>query len=129
MDSCLKVQEQLGAELQKQVTKLSDVEEEHKRINESQSEEIRQLKDELKDLQNCFENEQKLLRDAEAQVSSMEKQKAEMENAAQEAEVRLTTFENKPLFLLHFLISYTMNCLSNTKCINFIYLDPPGDAN
>lgn len=92
MDSCLKFQEQLGAELQKQVIKLSDVEEEHKRINESQSEEIRQLKDELKDLQNCFENEQKLLRDAEAQVSSMEKQKTEMESAAQEVEVRLTTF-------------------------------------
>lgn len=92
MDSCLKFQEQLGAELQKQVTKLSDVEEEHKRISESQSEEIRQLKDELKDLQNCFENEQKLLRDAEAQVSSMEKQKTEMENAAQEAEVGWTTF-------------------------------------
>lgn len=92
MDSCLKFQEQLGAELQKQVTKLSDVEEEHKKINESQSEEIRQLKDELKDLQSCFENEQKLLRDAEAQVSSMEKQKTEMENAAQEVEVRFKTF-------------------------------------
>lgn len=92
MDHCLQIQEQLGAELQKQVTKLSDTEEEHKKITESKSEEIRQLKDELKDLQNCFENEQKLLRDAEAQVSSLEKQKTEMENAAQEAEVRMTTF-------------------------------------
>lgn len=89
MDRCLKVQEQLGAQLQKQVTKLSDTEEEHKKINESQSGEIKQLKEELKDLQNCFENEQKLLRDAEA---SLEKQKTEMENAAQKAEVRLTTF-------------------------------------
>lgn len=92
MDHCLQIQEQLGAELQKQVTKLSDTEGEHKKITESKSEEIRQLKDELKDLQNCFENEQKLLRDAEAQVSSLEKQKTEMENAAQEAEVRMTTF-------------------------------------
>lgn len=91
MDHWLKVQEQLRAELQKQVTKLSDTEEEHKKINESQSEEIIQLKDGLKDLQNCFENEQQLLREAEAQVSSLEKQKTEMENAAQEAEVRLTT--------------------------------------
>lgn len=43
-------------------------------------------------MQNCFDNEKKLLRDAEAQVSSLEKQKTEMENAAQEDEVRLTTF-------------------------------------
>lgn len=91
MDHWLKVQEQLRAELQKQVTKLSDTEEEHKKTNESQSAEIIQLKDGLKDLQNCFENEQQLLREAEAQVSSLEKQKTEMENAAQEAEVRLTT--------------------------------------
>lgn len=90
MDHCLKVQEQLGAELQKQVTKLSDAGEHHQKINENQSEELRQLKNELKDLQNCFENEQKLLRDADAQVFSLEKQKTEMENAAQEAEVILT---------------------------------------
>lgn len=113
MDHCLKVQEQLGAELQKQVTKLSGTEEEHKKINESQSEEIGQLKDELKDLQNCLENEQKLLRDAEAQVSSLEKQKTEMENSAQAAEVRLTTFSSKHLFLLYFIISCINNCISN----------------
>lgn len=110
MDQCLKVQEQLGAELQKRVTKLSHTEEEHKKINESQSEEIRQLKDELKGLRNGFENVQKLLGDAEAQVSSLQKQKTEMENAAQEAEVRLTTFLKQTrvsslhLNLLHHLL-------------------------
>lgn len=80
-------------------------------------------------MQNCFENEQKLLREAEAQVSSLEKQKTETENAAQEAEVSLTTFKNKHFFLLYILISYITICISNTKCSKFIHLDPAEDSN
>lgn len=89
MDQCLKVQEQLGAELQKQITKLSDEEERHRKANESQSEDVRQLKDELRHLQSCLEDGQKQLRDAEAQVSSLDKQKTELDTAAREAEVSL----------------------------------------
>lgn len=103
MDQCMKVQEQLGAELQKQITKLSNQEEEHIKTWESQSEEISCLKDAMKELHSRLEDEQKLLRDSEAKVSSLEKQKTELENAAQETKVRWTTFIRKPLFLLNFL--------------------------
>ncbi|XP_011607920.1 centromere protein F isoform X1 [Takifugu rubripes] len=86
MDLCKEVKGQLEAELQKQITKLLDQEEEHRKIYEIQSEEIRQLKDVLKELHCCLEDEQKLLRDSEAQISSLKKQNTKLENAAQETE-------------------------------------------
>lgn len=108
MDQCLKVQEQLGAELQKQIKRLSDSDEEHKKINETQSEEIKQLEEELKNLRSCSEEKQKLLGDAEAQISFLEKQKSELENAAKEAEVRCT---------LLFCLFYVMGCIC--QLLNF----------
>lgn len=96
MDQFLKVQEQLGAELQKQVKTLSDNEEEHKKMNEKKSEELKQFEEELKDLRSLTEEKEKQLRGDEAQILSLEKQKAELENAVQEtkkeAEVRYCTF-------------------------------------
>lgn len=90
VNQCLKLQEKLGAELQKQVTKLSDSEEELKKVNESQAEELRRFQDELNGVRRRLEAEQELLRDAEAQVSSLEEQKTKLETAAQEAEVKKT---------------------------------------
>lgn len=96
MDQCLKVQEQLGAELHRQIKALTESEEEHKKLNEKRSEELKQLEEELKDLQSDTEEMKQQLRDAEAQILSLEKQKAELENAAQEtkkeAEVNLKYF-------------------------------------
>lgn len=84
MDQFLKVQEQLGADLQKQIKALSDNEEEHKKLNEKKSEELQQLEEELKGLQSNTEEKEKQFREAEAQILSLEKQKAELENAVQE---------------------------------------------
>lgn len=99
MDLCKEVKGQLEAELQKQITKLLDQEEEHRKIYEIQSEEIRQLKDVLKELHCCLEDEQKLLRDSEAQISSLKKQNTKLENAAQETEVRFLFFFFQETFI------------------------------
>ena len=80
----LKVQEQLGAELQKQIKTLSDKEEEHKKMHEKKSEELKELEGELKDLQSHAEAKEKQLGEADAHILSLEKQTAELENAAQE---------------------------------------------
>lgn len=85
MDQFLKVQEQVGAELQKQIKTLSDNEEGYKKMNEKKSEELKQLAEELKGLQSQTEEMEKQLREAEAQILSLEKQKAELENAAENA--------------------------------------------
>lgn len=124
MDQCLKVQEQLAAELQKQITKLSKQEEERIKTCESQSEEISCLRDAMKELHSRLEDEQKLLRDSEAQVSSLEKQKSELENAAQETKVRCTTFIRKRSSLLKFVS--LINC--KYCLIIYISLDPPRDS-
>lgn len=105
MDQCLKVQEQMRAELQKQIKKLSDNEEGHKKINEKKSEEIKQLEEEVKDLRSHIEEKQKQLRDTEAQILSLEKQKAELENAAIEAEVKYCTFQTKVYFNIYSVLS------------------------
>lgn len=120
MDQCMKVQEQLGAELQKQITMLSNQEEEHIKTCEIHSEELSRLKDAMKELHSRLEDEQKLLRDSEAQVSSLEKQKTELENAAEETEVRCTTFRRKHLFLLNFLS--LINC---KYCTYYLYFFRP----
>lgn len=116
MDLCKEVKEQLEAELQKQITKLSYQEEEHKKIYENQSEEIRHLKDVLKELHCSLEDEQKLLRDSEAQISSLKKQNTELENAAQETEVRFLIFS-----ILIFIY-----LLSSINCIVFFAFRPSG---
>lgn len=105
MDLCKEVNEQLEAELQKQITKLSD-QEGHKKIYENQSEEIRQLMDVLKELHCCLEDEQKLLRDSEAQISSLRKQNTELENAAQETEVKFLYFFSGNIYLLSSIICF-----------------------
>lgn len=96
MDQCLKVQEQLSTELHRQIKALTESEEEHTKLNEKQSEELKQLEEELKDLQSDTKEMKQQLRDAEAQILSLEKQKAELENAAQEtkkeAEVNIEYF-------------------------------------
>lgn len=109
MDQCLKVQEQLGAELQKQIKRLSDNEEEHKQINEKKSEEIRQLEEEFKDLRSQTEEMQKQLRDTEAQILSLEKQKAEMEDAAKETQVKQSSSQMNAYFPCWV---YTLSCMS-----------------
>lgn len=87
VEQCLKVQEKLGAELQKEIQKLSDREKEQYKINEAKSEEIQQLEEELKDLQHQMEEKEKQLSDAETQILSLEKTKIELEKAAKETEV------------------------------------------
>lgn len=84
MDQFLKVQEQLGAELQKQIKTLSEKEEEHKKMYEKKSEELKQLEERLKDLQSQAEEKEKRLREDEAQNLSLKKQNAELENVVQE---------------------------------------------
>ena len=85
MDQFLKVQEQLGAEMQKQIKTLSDSEDVLKKMNEKQSEDLKQTEEKLKDLQSHTEEKEKQLSGAEAQILSVEKQKAELENAAEKA--------------------------------------------
>lgn len=84
-DQLLKVQEQVRAELQKQIERLSESEEEHKKSIEEKSEELRQLSEEMNGLQSCMETMEEQLREAEAKISSVEKQKSEVEKAAEEA--------------------------------------------
>lgn len=108
MAQCLKVQEKLGAELQKKIQKLSDREKEQDKINMAKSEEIRRLEEELKDLQQQTEEKEKQLSDAEAQILSMEKTKVELENAAKVAEVKT----NKKILIM------------NTSCLFVLYLTP-----
>lgn len=94
-DQLLKVQEQLGSELQKQIETLSENVKEHKKTNERKSEELKQLEEELKDLQSQTEEKEKQLREADAQILSLEKLEAEMLSSIQEtkkeAEVNLCT--------------------------------------
>lgn len=90
MDQCLKVQEKLGAELQKDIQKLSDREKEQDKINETKSEEIQRLMEELKDLQHQMDEKVKQLSKAEAQILSLEKTKVDLENSAKLAEVKKT---------------------------------------
>lgn len=84
MEKFLKVQEQLGAELQKQINLLTENEEQHKKMYDKKSDDLKLLEEELKDQQGQTEEKEKQLREAEAQMLSMDKQKAELENAAQE---------------------------------------------
>jgi len=74
---------------------MSDDEEEHKKLHDKKSEELKQSEDELKDLQSRAEEQQKRFREAEAQIVSLAKQKAELEDAVQEtkkeAEVKYCT--------------------------------------
>lgn len=88
MDQCFKVQEKLGAELQKDIQKLSDREKEQDKINETKSEEIQRLMEELKDLQHQMDEKVKQLSKAEAQILSLEKTKVDLENSAKLAEVK-----------------------------------------
>lgn len=83
-DQLLKVQEQLGAELQRQIKTLSDSDEEHKQMYEKKTEELKQLEEELKDLQSDTKEKERQLREAEAQILSLETEKAELENVIQE---------------------------------------------
>lgn len=96
MDQFLKVQEQMGAELQRQIKTLSDNEEGYKKMNEKKSEELKQLEEELKGLQSHTEEAEKQLREADAQILSLEKQQTELENAVEktkkEAEVYYILF-------------------------------------
>lgn len=84
MEQFLKVQEQLGAELQKQIKTLSEKEEEHKKMYEEKSEELKQLEEELKGLQSQMEEKENQLREDAAQILSLEKQNAEVETVVQE---------------------------------------------
>lgn len=88
MEQCLKVQEKLGAELQKEVQNLSDREKEQEKMNEAKSEGIHRLEEELKDLKHQAEEKESQLSDAVAQILSLEKTKIELKNAAQETEVK-----------------------------------------
>lgn len=113
MDQFLKVQEQLGAELQKQVKALSDSDEEHKKMNEKKSEELKQLEEKLNDLQSHTEETEKQLSEAKTQILSLEKQKVELENAAKEAEVQDFTFLKKfSLIGSTYVVTYTTGCTS-----------------
>lgn len=117
MDQFLKVQEHLGAELQKQVKTLSDSDEEHKKMNEKKSEELKQLEEKLNDLQSHTEETEKQLSEAKTQILSLEKQKAELENAAKEAkkeaEVQDFTFLKKfSLIGSTYVVTYTTGCTS-----------------
>lgn len=109
MDQCLKVQEQLGAELRKQIKTLSDTEEEHKQMNEKKSQEIKQLEEEFKDVRSQTEETQKQLRDAEAQILSLEKRKAELEHAAEETQVKSSSCQMNAYFPCWI---YTLSCVS-----------------
>lgn len=131
MEQCLKVQEQLGTELQKELKKLSDKEREQEKINETRSEEIQRLEEELKDLQGQTEEKVKELKDAEAQILSLEKIKAELEHATKETEVKikiLTTNTSNVILPPH-IVSYLPPALSfkNSKLLYIPSLDSPGD--
>lgn len=84
MEQLLKIQEQLGAELQSQIKTLSDSRDEYKKMCKKKSEELRHLEEELKAQQSQTEEKEKLFIEAGAQMSSVEKQKAELENIVQE---------------------------------------------
>lgn len=83
-EQLLKIQEQLGAELHIQIKTLSDSQDNYKNMCEKKSEELRHLEEELKAQQSQTEEKEKLFREAETRVSSVEKQKAELENVVQE---------------------------------------------
>lgn len=80
----LKIQEQLAAEMQNEMKTLSDSRDEYKTACEKKSEELRHLEEELKAEQRRTEEVEKLFREAEAQMSSVEKQKAELDNVVRE---------------------------------------------
>lgn len=92
VEQCLRVQEKLGAELQKEIQELSDREKEQGKINETKSEEIQRLEEELKVLQHQTEEQEKQLSDAGVQILSLEKTKTELENTAKETEVKTKQF-------------------------------------
>lgn len=84
MEQFLKIQEQLGAELQNQIKTLSDSQDAYKKMCKKKSEELKPLEEELKAQQSQIEEKEKLFREAEAQMFSVEKQKAELENVVQD---------------------------------------------
>lgn len=88
----MKVQEQLGAELQKEIKTMSEVEGELKKMYEKQSEELTQLEKELKDQLSHTEEKAQQLRESEVQKEVVEKQRDELEKTVQhvreEAEVK-----------------------------------------
>lgn len=90
------MQEQLGAELQKQIKTMTEREEELTQMYEKKSEELKQAEMELGTQRSQTEEKEKQLREAEVQISSVEKQKAELETAVQdmnkEAEVNINIF-------------------------------------
>lgn len=132
MEQCLKVQEQLGTELQKELKKLSDKEKEQEKVNETRSEEIQRLEEELKDLQGQTEEKVNELKDAEAQVLSLEKIKAELEHATKEAEVKIKILNTNTsnVFLPPHIVSYLTPAMSfkNNKLLYIPSLDSPGDS-
>lgn len=92
MEQLLKVQEQLRAELQKEIKTTSEAEGDLKKMYEKQSEELTQLEKELKNQLSHTEEKEKQLRASEAQVESAEKLRDELEKTVQrvmeEAEVK-----------------------------------------
>lgn len=74
----------MGDELQKQIKIFTERDEEHKKLLEKKTDEVQQLKQELKDLQSQTEEKDKCYNEAEAQRQSLEKLKVELENSIQE---------------------------------------------
>ncbi|KAK2854193.1 hypothetical protein Q5P01_006854 [Channa striata] len=84
MEQFLKIQEQLGAELQNQIKTLSDSQEEYKKMCDKKSEEVIKLQEELKDQRCQTEEKDKQFREAAAKMASVNTQRSELETAMQE---------------------------------------------
>ncbi|XP_061881910.1 centromere protein F isoform X2 [Entelurus aequoreus] len=83
-EQLLKVQQQLGAELQKQIKAMTACEDEHKKADAEKLQKLQQLEEELKDVRTQMTEKEGQLREGEAQVLSLEKQNAILENAVKE---------------------------------------------
>lgn len=84
MEQFLRIQEQLGAQLQIQIKTLSESRDEYKTMCEKRSDELRHMEETLKVQQSQTEKTDKLFREAEAQLVSAERHKAELENVVQD---------------------------------------------
>ncbi|XP_072320728.1 uncharacterized protein cenpf [Eucyclogobius newberryi] len=94
MDQFMRVQEQLGEDLHKQIKTLSETAEQHKKMLKDQTDEAEQIKQELKDLKRQTEEKDKLHKETADQMVSLVKQKVELENSIRELKKEMAIFNN-----------------------------------
>ncbi|XP_019715052.1 tropomyosin-like, partial [Hippocampus comes] len=84
MDQLLKAQEQFGAELQKQSKKMSEREDEYKRMDAENTQKLLQMEEELREARAQLEEKERLLGEERARLLSLEKQNEGLEKDVQE---------------------------------------------